>query len=127
LPSRARGGKRTTWRTLRPQTCGLRTSIDPPYVLVRHSLGATHALLYASEHPNLVAGVVLLDPPPVGFMQGEDFRELHAPAQGMTAAYRCDAALARNNGNETEAVKLETWCIGQASMPPDYEEWVDEK
>ena len=50
--------------------------VDHPYVIVGHSLGAMHALLYASEHPNLVAGVVLLDPPPIGFIKGERFPEL---------------------------------------------------
>ncbi|HJQ35422.1 MAG TPA: alpha/beta hydrolase [Pyrinomonadaceae bacterium] len=38
-------------------TAGLR----PPYVLVGHSLGGLHAQLFASQYPEEVAGVVLVD------------------------------------------------------------------
>jgi pimeloyl-ACP methyl ester carboxylesterase len=100
------------------------TPIEPPYVIVGHSLGATHALLYASEHPNLVAGVVLLDPPPVGFMNGERFPELRVMATEMTAAYRRDAKLARDNGNEEEAVKLETIASEHEQMFESGWQWV---
>jgi pimeloyl-ACP methyl ester carboxylesterase len=35
--------------------------IAPPYVLVGHSLGALHARIYASDYPQDVAGLVLVD------------------------------------------------------------------
>ncbi len=81
--------------------------VEPPYVVVGHSLGAMHALLYASEHPNLVAGVVLLDPPPIGFIKGERFPELAQMGEQMTASFRRDAETAREAGDEREAVRLE--------------------
>ena len=81
--------------------------VEHPYVIVGHSLGAMHALLYASEHPNLVAGVVLLDPPPIGFIKGERFPELGEMAEQMTAASRREAEAARTAGNEREAARLE--------------------
>jgi pimeloyl-ACP methyl ester carboxylesterase len=34
----------------------------PPYILVGHSVGAIHALVFAKTHPQEVAGLVLVDP-----------------------------------------------------------------
>ncbi len=39
-----------------------RAQIDGPYVLVGHSLGGLNVQLFAAEHPNEVAGLVLVDP-----------------------------------------------------------------
>lgn len=38
------------------------SAAKPPYVLVGHSYGAIAARLFAIEHPELVAGMVLVDP-----------------------------------------------------------------
>jgi len=38
-----------------------KTGINPPYVLVGHSLGGMNARLYASEYPKEVVGMVLVD------------------------------------------------------------------
>jgi pimeloyl-ACP methyl ester carboxylesterase len=81
--------------------------VDPPYVIVGHSLGAVHALLFASEHPNLVTGLVLLDPPPLGFIRGDRFPELRRQADEMTAGFRRDAERARAGGDEDHAAFLE--------------------
>lgn len=35
--------------------------IEPPYVLVGHSIGGINVRLFAAEHPELVAGMVLVD------------------------------------------------------------------
>jgi len=37
-------------------------AIDPPYVLVGHSLGGLHVQLYALRHRSEVAGIILIDP-----------------------------------------------------------------
>jgi penicillin amidase len=37
-------------------------AIEPPYVMVAHSLGSYYARLYADHHPREVAGMVLVDP-----------------------------------------------------------------
>jgi len=42
--------------------------IPGPYVVVGHSVGGLHALLFASRYPAEVAGVVLLDPTPAAYL-----------------------------------------------------------
>jgi pimeloyl-ACP methyl ester carboxylesterase len=39
-----------------------RSGVEPPYVLVGHSLGGPLVRLYAHEHPDQVVGMVLVDP-----------------------------------------------------------------
>lgn len=56
--------KRTGWEIVDDlNTLLVKQHIDPPYVLVGHSLGAVLMRLYASQYPEKVAGLVLLDPP----------------------------------------------------------------
>ena len=62
--------------------------IRGPYVLVGHSLGGLNAQVFAARYPDLVAGMVLLDPAPVDFISGRAFPELSAMAEQMTAEYR---------------------------------------
>lgn len=83
------------------------TPVNPPYIVVGHSLGALHALLFASEHPDQVDGVVLLDPPPPGFIKGEVFPRLQEMAKQMSAGFRNDAQTARDAGDERRALQLE--------------------
>jgi pimeloyl-ACP methyl ester carboxylesterase len=90
--------------------------VEPPYIVVGHSLGAIHAMLYASEHLNTVDGLVLLDPPPLGFIKGERFPELMEKARQMTEGFRRDAERARANGNERQAIFLETVASEHESM-----------
>jgi pimeloyl-ACP methyl ester carboxylesterase len=84
------------------------TPVDPPVIVVGHSLGALYALLYASEHRNQVDGLVLLDPPPLGFIKGDRFPDLLEMAEEMTAAFRQDAQNERADGNERQAMYLES-------------------
>jgi len=79
------------------------TPVEPPYVLVAHSLGAINALVYASENSHLLAGVVLLDPPPLDFIRGNRFPELREMADQMTAGFERDAAQARDAGDDRQA------------------------
>jgi pimeloyl-ACP methyl ester carboxylesterase len=85
----------------------VRTPVDPPYIVVGHSIGALNALLYASEHQPQVDGLVLLDPPPLEFMNGERFPRLQEMAEQTTAGFRRDAENARAEGDEREALYLE--------------------
>jgi len=60
--------------------------VEPPYVLVGHSLGGLNMQAFISQYPGLVAGAVLLDPPPLPFLTGERFPELYRLAQKETEA-----------------------------------------
>jgi pimeloyl-ACP methyl ester carboxylesterase len=46
-------------------------AVAPPYVLVGHSFGGISARLFASDYPAEVAGIVLVDPTPTTFIDGE--------------------------------------------------------
>ncbi len=46
-------------------------AIPPPYVLVGHSFAGGTMRLFAAEHPGDVAGMVLVDPTPTTFLEGE--------------------------------------------------------
>ncbi len=59
-------------------------SVSGPYVIVGHSLGALNAQVFAARYPDDVAGLVLLDPPPLSFILGREFIELAAMAERMT-------------------------------------------
>ena len=48
-----------------------RRHVAGPYVLVGHSLGGLLARLYTHDHPSEVAGVVLADATPVGWLPDE--------------------------------------------------------
>jgi pimeloyl-ACP methyl ester carboxylesterase len=66
-------------------------SIPGPYVLVGHSLGALNVQVFATKYPKAVAGMVLLDPPPLAFILGQEYKDLAAMAEQMTAQWEAIA------------------------------------
>jgi pimeloyl-ACP methyl ester carboxylesterase len=84
-----------------PRDCGreaeeLKTLLEKarvpaPYVLVGHSLGALNVQVMAFKYPDDVAGMVLLDPPPLSFILGQDYRDLRPMAEEMTAEWQAIA------------------------------------
>ena len=74
------------------------SSLPAPYVLVGHSLGALNVQAFASMYPDDVAGMVLLDPPPLPFILGERYDTLRAMADRMTGQWEVIAdSTARSN------------------------------
>jgi len=65
-----------------------KASVPAPYLLVGHSLGGLNMQVFASKYPDDVAGMVLLDPPPLSFLQGQDFKDLRVMAEKMTAEWQ---------------------------------------
>jgi pimeloyl-ACP methyl ester carboxylesterase len=76
--------------------------VEPPYVLVGHSLGGLNMQAFISQYPGLVVGVVLLDPPPLPFLTGERFPELYQLAQKETEALFVAAEQARRSPDPEE-------------------------
>jgi pimeloyl-ACP methyl ester carboxylesterase len=83
------------------------TALPPPYVLVGHSLGALNVQVFASRHPDLVAGIVLLDPPPLSFLLGEQYTDLKAMADDMTAEWQAIADAGAASGSAQEVAQVE--------------------
>jgi len=81
-------------------------AIRGPYVLVGHSLGGLNAQIYAALYPDDLAGMILLDPPPLGFIMGQEYPELAAMAEGMTEEWQGIAdrgADSESEGERTQA------------------------
>jgi pimeloyl-ACP methyl ester carboxylesterase len=76
-----------------------KASVPGPYVLVGHSLGALNMQVFASRYPDDVAGMVLLDPPPLSFILGQEYRELRVMAEQMTAEWQ---AIADSSAQSTD-------------------------
>jgi pimeloyl-ACP methyl ester carboxylesterase len=77
-----------------------KASVPGPYVLVGHSLGALNMQVFASKYPDDVAGIVLLDPPPLSFIIGQDYKDLGVMAERMTAEWQ---AIADSTAKSTDA------------------------
>ena len=82
-------------------------SLPAPYVLIGHSLGAAHIMLLAAEIPELAGAMLLLDPPPRGFISGERFPGLLKMAAQQTAELQRMAKEATEQKAPGRAVFLE--------------------
>jgi pimeloyl-ACP methyl ester carboxylesterase len=78
-----------------------KASVPGPYVLVGHSLGALNMQVFAAKYPDDVSGMVLLDPPPLSFILGQEFKDLALMAEQMTAEWQ-DIADSTANSADTE-------------------------
>jgi pimeloyl-ACP methyl ester carboxylesterase len=83
-------------------------SLPPPFLLVGHSLGALYMMFLAAESPELAGGILLLDPPPRGFILGERFPGLSKMAAQQTAEFQRMAREAREQNATGKAVFFET-------------------
>lgn len=79
-----------------------KAAIHGPYVLVGHSLGGLNLQVFAHEYPEGVAGLVLLDPPPRGWLAGQAFPGLKEMFLRVTAdtLKAAEAAERSADGNE---------------------------
>lgn len=99
---------------------GLRKAgIDPPYVLVGHSLGGALVRLFAGRYPNEVAGLVLVDPAMENFFSRA---AVEAP-QAYLDQLEEEAASADVSGNEALkreflAFEISMQQLRLASPPP---------
>jgi pimeloyl-ACP methyl ester carboxylesterase len=84
-----------------------RLKIPRPYILVGHSLGGLNVQVYARFHPEEVAGMVLLVPPPLRFILGEEFTELASVAAQMTDEWQASADRGLHSENAEERTNAE--------------------
>ncbi len=78
-----------------------KASVPGPYVLVGHSLGALNVQVFASRYSHDVAGMILLDPPPLSFILGKDYADLGAMAKRMTEEWQAIAdSAAKSNDSQ---------------------------
>jgi len=82
-----------------------KASVRGPCVLVGHSLGALNVMVFASKYPRDVVGIVLLDPPPLSFILGQDYKELGAMAEGMTAQWESIADSAAKSADPQDKAR----------------------
>jgi pimeloyl-ACP methyl ester carboxylesterase len=82
-------------------------NIPRPYIFVGHSLGGLNVEVYAGLYPEEVAGMVLLDPPPLSFIQGEDYTELASMATQMTDDWQGIANRGLHSENEEQRAEAE--------------------
>lgn len=80
-------------------------SVPGPYVVVGHSLGGLNAQAFAKKYPEDVAGIVLLDPPPLSFIRGEKYASLLAVADRMTAEWQAVADAGAESTNPQEKAR----------------------
>jgi pimeloyl-ACP methyl ester carboxylesterase len=71
--------------------------VKGPYVLVGHSLGGLNAQVFADRYPELVGGLVLLDPAPLAFITGQAFPTLYRMFEQQAAELQQAAEGARQS------------------------------
>ena len=74
-----------------------------PYVLVGHSLGGLTMQVFADRYPEKVAGLILLDPPPLPFITGQAFPDLYQMLEQQAVEFQSMAEAARQS-TDTEAL-----------------------
>ena len=52
-----------------------RNHIQSPYILVSHSYGGMHAGYFARKYPDLVVGMLMVDPVPSNYQYSDKFRK----------------------------------------------------
>ena len=63
-----------------------------------HSLGGLNVQVFANQYPSEVAGLMLLDPPPLGWLLDDSYPDLRAMAEQMTDEWQTLAE--RGEGSE---------------------------
>ena len=81
------------------------SAVPPPYVLVGHSLGALNVQVFAARYPEDVAGLVLLDPPPLSFILGQEYTDLLPVADKMTSEWQAMADAGATSSSAQDRVR----------------------
>jgi pimeloyl-ACP methyl ester carboxylesterase len=82
-------------------------NVPRPYIFVGHSLGGLNVEVYAGLHPEEVAGMVLLDPPPLSFILGIEYTELASIAAQITEEWQAIADRGLHSENQAQRAEAE--------------------
>jgi pimeloyl-ACP methyl ester carboxylesterase len=85
--------------------------VPGPYVVVGHSLGALNVQVFAAKYPEDVVGIVLLDPPPLTFIRGEEYPDLLDMAERMTAEWQAIADSGAGSTDVQERAKAKLFAM----------------
>lgn len=80
---------------------------EGPFLLLGHSLGALNLQVYTATYPEEVVGLVLLDPPPLGWLVGESFPDLLELFRQEAASMRSLAAAAQASGEPEQQAQAD--------------------
>ena len=76
-----------------------KAGIKPQYLLIGHSLGGLNMQVFADKYPTQVAGAILFDPPPLDWLIGNSFPELHQAFSQQAGVFQSMAEAARKDPN----------------------------
>ena len=79
-----------------------KANIKGPYILLGHSLGAANLQVFATKNMKDIAGIILLDPPPLNWILGKGFPELSKMAQAETKKFESIAESMQNSKDESQ-------------------------
>lgn len=78
-------------------------ALPGPYILVGHSLGAVNMQVFAAQYPDVTAGMILLDPTPLGWLlDGSAFPELTAQYEAQVQELNTQAEALLQSANEAD-------------------------
>lgn len=97
-------------------------AVPGPYILVGHSLGALNMQIYAARYPDDVVGMVLLDPPPLGWMLGECYPDLLRMAEEMTKEWQAIA----DNGSDSSDPRVRAEAVFFRTIASEHREMLGE-
>jgi pimeloyl-ACP methyl ester carboxylesterase len=83
-------------------TLSAAAAVESPYVLVGHSLGALNVQVFASRYSQEVAGMVLIDPPPLDWLLGKRFTDLREMALAQTDEWQSMADQADQSSEKSD-------------------------
>ena len=78
-----------------------------PYILLGHSLGAANLQVFASKNSKDIAGVILLDPPPLDWILGKGFPQLSKMAQQETKNFDSLAESMKKSKDEKQGKRAD--------------------
>jgi len=79
-----------------------KADITGPYIMVGHSLGASILQVFASQNETDVAGMLLLDPPPLDWISGKEFPQMTPLAEQTTHEFERLAETMGKSNNQAD-------------------------